>query len=75
MCEVKSKPKAGDLWKHDRGVVYQVFMLTNENATHHERWPVTVVYRGPTGNVWSRPLSDWHRSMKLHKAASEEQKA
>jgi hypothetical protein len=36
-------------------------MLTNLASTRPE-YPVTVVYRGENGNIWSRLFSDWHRS-------------
>jgi hypothetical protein len=33
-------------------------------ATYRDKYPVTVVYQGVVnGAVWTRPLSDWHRSM------------
>jgi hypothetical protein len=39
------------------------------NDPGNARYPETVVYRSDAnGNVWARPLSDWHRSMTLCEA-------
>lgn len=59
---------AGQYWRHRNGIRYEVLALANEQAAteNRERYPVTVVYRNPSNNtIWTRPLSDWHRSMTL----------
>lgn len=56
------KVSENSLWRHSSGRCYRVLMLTNQEADN-PKYPVTVVYRGTNGRVWSRPLSDWHRSM------------
>lgn len=50
-------------WKHRNGNVYTVLFIANHASENEERYPKTVVYQGENGNIWSRPLSDWHRSM------------
>jgi len=56
-------PKPNDIWMHSNGILYRVIMLTNMQSKK-EKYPPTVVYETiSNGNVWSRPLSDWHRSM------------
>ena len=55
-------PAEGTKWEHYNGCKYNVLMLTNLHS-ENEKYPVTVVYQGENGRVWSRPLSDWHRSM------------
>jgi hypothetical protein len=52
--EIKSK------WRHTNGIKYKVILITNEADT--EKYPLTVVYKGKNGKIWSRPLSDWYRS-------------
>ena len=59
----KSHPRPRSVWQHRDGDIYKVVMLANEATEQPDRYPVTVVYRGKDGKVWSRPLSDWHRSM------------
>lgn len=54
-------PKKGSKWKHYNGLVYEVEAITNQHSIRPE-YPVTVVYRGANGNLWSRPLHDWYRS-------------
>lgn len=54
-------PKPGDCWTHYNGTPYQVLHVAN--LPDNPRYPQMVVYQGPNGQVWSRPLSDWHRSM------------
>jgi hypothetical protein len=62
--EIKSKnmkiPKLKSKWRHANGIKYKVIAITNETDT--EKYPLTIVYKGKNGKVWSRPLSDWYRS-------------
>jgi len=58
-------PTVGSTWDHVNGNVYEVLLLANLNTERPRQYPVTVVYRNTAnGTVWSRPLSDWHRSMR-----------
>lgn len=52
----------GSQWQHTNGNEYEVTDITNEGSTK-SLYPVTVVYKGANGKSWSRPLSDWARSM------------
>jgi hypothetical protein len=54
----------GSVWKHHNGNVYKVILVAN-HASDRPKYPLIVVYAGANGNVWARPLSDWHRSMTL----------
>lgn len=60
---MNSEVRENTRWKHRNGCLYTVLFLTNEHTERPETYPVSVVYKGDNGNVWSRPLSDWHRSM------------
>jgi len=53
---------SGSKWVHRNGLVYTVLFLTNID-TQHPHHAITVVYVGPNGKLWSRPLDDWYRSM------------
>ena len=55
-------PEIFTLWRHYKGDEYEVIIIANRAATK-KNYPVTVIYRGRDGKVWSRPLSDWHTSM------------
>ncbi len=50
-------------WTHSNGNTYTVFLITNKHSENQERYPTTVVYIDCNGTTWSKPLSDWHRSM------------
>ena len=50
-------------WTHRNGGIYAVILIANEHSENQDRYPTTVVYRGYNGKTWSKPLSDWHRSM------------
>ena len=50
-------------WKHSNGNTYAVLLITNEHSENQDRYPTTVVYRDYDYKTWSKPLSDWHRSM------------
>lgn len=56
-----AKPSIGSTWRHRNGALYVVRLFTNEFSERAE-YPMTVVYEGAGGRMWSRPLSDWHRS-------------
>ena len=59
------RPVPFSLWEHSKGQTYRVVSLTNMTATD-VRYPKTVVYENTeTGELWSRPLSEWHTSMTL----------
>lgn len=51
----------GETWRHHNGNEYTVKYITNL-AVQRAGHPPDVVYEGANGNVWSRPLADWHRS-------------
>jgi hypothetical protein len=57
------EPSEGSVWQHRNGNRYLVLAIANHASDRPERYPKTVVYQGANGNIWSRPLSDWHRSM------------
>ena len=57
----KERPEPGQKWQHYNGAVYSVVLIAN--LPDNPRYPETVVYRGENEKNWSRPLSDWHRSM------------
>lgn len=50
-------------WTHRNGGIYAVILIANEHSENQDRYPTTVVYRDYDGKTWSKPLSDWHRSM------------
>lgn len=50
-------------WTHSNGNIYAIILIANEHSENQDRYPTTVVYRDYDGKTWSRPLSDWHRSM------------
>ena len=50
-------------WMHSNGGTYAVIHIANEHSENQDRYPTTVVYRDYDGKTWSKPLSDWHRSM------------
>ncbi len=60
----KVKPRPGSTWEHSNGNRYEVVLLANEHSVN-EKYVTTVVYRGVNNRIWSRPLSDWHRSMRF----------
>lgn len=55
-------PLCNTIWTHRNGNKYKVLAITN--LPDEERYPKTVVYQGIVNEaLWSRPVSDWHRSM------------
>lgn len=56
-------PAVESHWFHRNGLEYEVVGFTNSKTTNPDKYPVTIIYSGKNGNMWSRPLSDWHRSM------------
>lgn len=56
-------PPPGSTWSHTNGNQYTVLCIANEFTERPEQYPQTVVYQGANGKVWSRPVSEWARSM------------
>ena len=51
------------LWRHTNGVIYRVLHIANTTSQDLDKYPITVVYQGLYNEkIWTRPLSDWHRS-------------
>lgn len=57
-------PEIGSHWAHKNGNEYEVICITNEFSERQEEYPITIVYKGSNGKIWSRPLDSWHKSMK-----------
>lgn len=56
-------PAIDSLWQHYTGIQYRVVLYTNGDGSRPD-YPKTIVYKNiRTGDHYSRPLSDWHRSM------------
>lgn len=51
-------PQIGTQWKHKSGKLYEVVIVTNEQATKVD-YPITVVYKDSEGYIWSRTLDKW----------------
>lgn len=63
---MESYPEIGSKWQHYNGNVYTVLLIANsegDDPARREKYPVTVVYQGTNGKVWSRAFDRWHASM------------
>ena len=51
-------PSPNSLWRHTNGNVYKVLHVANLDAeeSRMREYPVTVVYQGPDGRIWAKPL-------------------
>lgn len=58
-------PVIDSVWRNKRGSEYKVLQITNQHSELPKKYPVTIVYMGDNGRIWSRPLEHWQRSMKL----------
>jgi len=60
-------PEEGSEWIHKKtGNLYTVMCVANL-AADKGGWFATVVYKGVnSGNVWSRPLGEWHDRYDSH---------
>lgn len=57
-------PLTGTRWLHNSGRIYRVVGYTNLQSTS-ERYPPTIRYADQANVEWSRPLTEWPRSMRL----------
>lgn len=56
-------PPVNSTWRHKNGNIYKVAVITNVGSDRPE-YPPTVVYSNTAVDTWwSRPVSEWHRSM------------
>lgn len=60
--DAKDIPRADSVWRHRNGNQYYVLCVANIYSERPE-YPLTVVYVGANGRIWSRPFAEWHRSM------------
>lgn len=56
-------PEPGSRWRHHNGNEYTVRLITNLYSIRLEEYPVTVVYEGDNGRVWSKTIHSWYKSM------------
>ncbi|MBU9200099.1 DUF1653 domain-containing protein [Burkholderia multivorans] len=64
-------PRPTSEWRHQNGNRYTVLCIANEFTERPDKYPPTVVYQGLNGRIWSRPVSDWARSMTLVRDAAD----
>lgn len=52
-------------WRHYNGIEYVVLYIANMHSTMPQ-YPPTVIYfnKNDESKIWTRPLHDWHRSMR-----------
>ncbi len=56
--------KVGEVYVHSNGTMYKVLCFTNVNTMDPKKYPETVVYQNVINyRIYSRPTSDWFRSM------------
>lgn len=56
-------PPVNSVWQHTNGNQYQVAVITNATSIK-PNYPPTVVYFNVINDTWwSRPVSEWARSM------------
>lgn len=67
----KLKVKKGKKYIHHNGLVYEVLLLTNEHSINTKKYPVTVVYQGSNGKIWSKSIKDFKKSFKKYKEEKE----
>lgn len=59
-------PELRSVWQHNNGNHYIVEEISNRETVRQDKYPTTVIYRNvKNGNLYSRRLVDWHRSMML----------
>jgi hypothetical protein len=64
-----NRPLIGTRWVHTNNHhAYTILLLTNEHS-ENDNYQIQVVYKGDNGKIWSKPLSDWHRSMTLENSS------
>lgn len=56
-------PKKLEKWQHHNGVIYTVDCLANTESDNRD-YPITVVYIGPNGHRWAKPLDNFLMKMK-----------
>jgi len=56
-------PKPKSKWQHHNGCKYEVIAVANLDS-EREEYPITVVYKGVNGEIWSKPLVGFLSRMK-----------
>ena len=60
--EYPGMPMPREIYRHTNGGLYQVLFVANLAVDRAEH-PPEVAYVGENGHLWTRPLTDWARSM------------
>ena len=55
--------KLGSKWIHNNGNEYEIIAIAN-TYSQKEEYPITIIYKGDNGRVWSRQMIDWSRSFR-----------
>lgn len=60
-------PRTGSRWKNRvDGQIYTVLIITNKGTKDPDKYPITVVYVGANGKLWSEPAGvDWWGSFEF----------
>jgi len=57
-------PELGSQWEHHSGRIYTVLGTANIKQTDHlAKYPVTVVYVGKNGNLWTKLIDNFLKTM------------
>jgi hypothetical protein len=56
-------PNIGEQWIHHNGRVYEVVLIANVDSVN-EHYPITVIYKGQNGRIWSKQLDNFLSKMK-----------
>lgn len=59
------RPAPQERYRHHTGREYTVIALANADTSDPEKYPVTVVYQGDNGKVWTKLLDDFAAKMVL----------
>lgn len=59
---LRERIKPWSTWEHKNGNRYTVVFLANIHS-NREEYPVTVVYKGDNGLIWTKPIENWYQKM------------
>lgn len=55
-------PAIGEQFRHHSGRVYFVIAVANKESTNPD-YPLTIVYQGYNGNIWSKDIKRFNETM------------
>lgn len=57
--------KPGQIYKHENGNFFTVLYISNICLETQDKFPITIVYQGTDGRIWTKAYKNWSNKFTL----------